>query len=92
MLTSTKSFKQGIKQKYFSWKHEIHMISKHSSQLSITMTHENKTWVNNKCECTNIMWRSYNHENMQSSSKFLETWKLIKKLFNLQGICMSYTN
>ena len=35
LYTSTKSFKQGIKQNYFLWKHEIHKIANTHNQLSI---------------------------------------------------------
>ena len=75
MLIRTKSFKQGIKQIIFHKIRNPHDI-KHSSQLSIKMTHENKTWVNNKCECTNKMWRSQSwKKNVPLSSISLETRK-----------------
>ena len=74
----------------FFIKHEIHKIVNTLSQWSINMTHENKTWANMKVS-VQIQCEEHDHKNIQLSSIFLKVWKS-SKLFNLQGICMSYTN
>ena len=75
----------------FFIKHEIHKIANTHNQWSINITHENRTWVNKKvsvqiqCE-DHIIIKIYNQA--QCSLK----QENHQNLFNLQGICMSYTN
>ena len=70
----------------------------HDSQHSNTMKHKYDSWKQNMSKQINvsvqIRCEDHNHERWTISSIFLETWKHEnhQNLFNLQGICMSYTN